>query len=183
MLLFISELEVPYQELSILEKMYLESRQDPTKEESQYEVVWLPVVDGSTPWNEEKDRHFETQKALMTWYSVFHPSLLETAAIKYIKEVWGFNKKPMLVALDPLGRVVNPNAIHMIYIWGPTVAFPFSKSREEGLWKEVTWGIELLAAAIHPMIVDWVCSSFQWVSTIFCYTIFENTTSNPLIQS
>lgn len=155
-LLFISELEVPYQELSILEKMYLESRQDPTKEESQYEVVWLPVVDGSTPWNEEKDRHFETQKALMTWYSVFHPSLLETAAIKYIKEVWGFNKRPMLVALDPMGRVVNPNAIHMIYIWGPTVAFPFSKSREEGLWKEVTWGIELLAAAIHPMIVDWI---------------------------
>lgn len=157
LLLYISELEVPNQ-VSIVENMYIERRQNPTREESQYEVVWLPVVDESTLWNEEKDKDFETQKASMTCYSVFHPSLLETAAIKYIKEVWGFNKKPMLVALDPVGRVVNPNAIHMIIIWGPTIAFPFSKSREEGLWKEVTWGIELLAAPSHPMITDWVRS-------------------------
>ena len=161
MLLLISELEVPDQELSIVENMYQESRQNPTREESQYEVVWIPVVDGSTQWNEKEDRHFETQKAQMKWYSVFHPSLLETAAIKYIKKVWGLNKKPMLVALDPLGRVVNNNAIHMINIWGPTIAFPFHKSREEGLWKEVSWGFELLAAPIHPPIIDWVCSLFQ----------------------
>ena len=66
MLLLITELEVLDQELSIVEKMYLESRQNPTKEESQYEVVWIPVVNGSTQWNEGKDRHFETIKAQMT---------------------------------------------------------------------------------------------------------------------
>lgn len=92
---------------------------------------------------------------MMPWYSVFHPSLLDPAVVRYIKEVWHFNKKPLLVVLDPQGKVVNPNAIHMIWIWGST-AFPFTSNREESLWKEETWRIELLADAIDANIPDWV---------------------------
>ncbi|KAJ9708743.1 hypothetical protein PVL29_000655 [Vitis rotundifolia] len=154
-LLFISELEVPNEELFILDQMFQESRQDPTRPESQYEVVWMPVVDRSTPWTEEKNRQFEALKAMMPWYSVDHPSSIDLAVIKYIKEMWGFNKKPLLVVLDPQGRVVNNNAIHMMWIWG-SVAFPFTSLREEGLWKGETWRMELLADTIDPIIHNWI---------------------------
>ncbi|KAL6351613.1 hypothetical protein AAG906_040967 [Vitis piasezkii] len=154
-LLFISELEVPHEELFILDQMYQESRQDPTRPESQYEVVWMPMVDRSTPWTEEKNRQFETLKSMMPWHSVDHPSSIDLAVIKYIKEMWGFNKKPLLVVLDPQGRVVNNNAIHMMWIWG-SLAFPFTSLREEGLWKGETWRMELLADTIDPIIHNWI---------------------------
>ncbi|GMH01541.1 hypothetical protein Nepgr_003380 [Nepenthes gracilis] len=152
-LLLISDLELSHEELSILDQMYQESRQYPTRAESQYEVVWLPV--DSTPWNETKQKQFEYLQSMMLWYSVPHPSLLDRAVIRYIKEVWHFNQKPLLVVLDTLGRVVNPNAIHMMWIWG-SQAFPFTSAREEALWKEETWRIELLADTIEPLIFTWI---------------------------
>ncbi|OAY34434.1 protein SIEVE ELEMENT OCCLUSION B isoform X2 [Manihot esculenta] len=154
-LLYISDLELSLEELSMLNQMYTEARQQPTRTESQYEVVWLPVVDRSTPWNEVKQKQFESLQSMMPWYTVYHPSLLDPAVIRYIKEVWRFNKKPLLVVLDPQGRVVNPNAIHMMWIWG-SIAFPFTSHREEALWKEETWRIELLADAIDANIPDWI---------------------------
>ncbi|XP_058195108.1 protein SIEVE ELEMENT OCCLUSION B-like [Rhododendron vialii] len=155
-LLFISELDLDHnQELFILDQMYSESRQNPSRPESQYEIVWLPVVDRSTPWSEVKQKQFESVQAQMAWYSVYHPSLLDPSVIKYIKEIWHFNKKPLLVALDPQGRVVNTNAIHMMWIWG-YLAFPFTTVREDGLWKDESWRIELLADSIEPLIFNWI---------------------------
>ncbi|KAJ9176285.1 hypothetical protein P3X46_011617 [Hevea brasiliensis] len=154
-LLYISDLELPHEELAMLEQMYTESRDQPTRTESQYEVVWLPVVDRSTQWNDAKQSQFDSLRSAMPWYSVYHPSQIDPAVIRYIKEVWHFNKKPMLVVLDPQGKVVNPNAIHMMWIWG-SIAFPFTSSREEALWKEETWRIELLADAIDANIVGWI---------------------------
>ncbi|GAB4829294.1 hypothetical protein Ancab_018962 [Ancistrocladus abbreviatus] len=154
-LLLISDLDLSHEELSILYQMYQESRQHPTREESQHEVVWLPIVDRSTPWNESKQKQFEYLQSMMMWYSVHHPSLLDRAVIRYIKQVWHFNKKPLLVVLDTQGRVVNPNAIHMMWIWG-SEAFPFTSTREEALWKDETWRIELLADNIEPLIFNWI---------------------------
>ncbi|KDP26703.1 hypothetical protein JCGZ_17861 [Jatropha curcas] len=154
-LLYISDLELPREELEMLEQMYTEARQHPSRTESQYEVVWLPVVDRSSPWDDVKQKQFETLQTMMPWYSVYHPSLLDPAVIRYIKEVWRFNKKPLLVVLDPQGKVVNPNAIHMMWIWG-SIAFPFTSLREEALWKEESWRIELLADAIDANILAWI---------------------------
>lgn len=154
-LLLVSDLDLSHEELSILDQMYQESRQHPTRMESQYEVVWLPVVDVSTPWTEQRQQQFEALQAMMPWYTVYHPSLLDPAVIRYIKEVWHFNKKPLLVVLDPQGRVANPNALHMMWIWG-SMAFPFTSAREEALWREETWRIELLADAIEPMLFQWM---------------------------
>ncbi|KAI8528097.1 hypothetical protein RHMOL_Rhmol12G0124900 [Rhododendron molle] len=91
-LLFISDLDLSRdQELSILDHIYTESRQHPSRPESQYEILWLPVVDRSTPWNEAKQEQFESIQAMMAWYSVYHsvhdPSLLDPSVIKYIKEI------------------------------------------------------------------------------------------------
>ncbi|XP_050205524.1 protein SIEVE ELEMENT OCCLUSION B-like [Mercurialis annua] len=153
-LLYISDLDLPHEELSMLEQMYTEARQHPARTESQYEVVWLPVVDRSSAWNDVKQSQFDALQSLMPWYSVYHPSLLDPAVIRYIKEVWKFNKKPLLVVLDHQ-KVVNQNAIHMMWIWG-SAAFPFTSFREEALWKEESWRIDLLADAIDPNIPLWI---------------------------
>ncbi|KAL7171618.1 hypothetical protein ACSBR2_036307 [Camellia fascicularis] len=82
----------------------------------------------TTPWDEVEQRKFKSIQASMPWFSVHHPSLLDPTAIKYIKEVWFFNKKPLLVVLDPHRKVVNANAIHMCWIWG-NMAFPCTTLR------------------------------------------------------
>ncbi|EEF47605.1 conserved hypothetical protein [Ricinus communis] len=154
-LLYISDLDLPHEELSMLEQMYSEARQNPARTESHYEVVWLPVVERSTAWNDAKQKQFENLQSVMPWYTVYHPSLLDPAVIRYIKEFWKFNKKPLLVVLDPQGKVVNPNAIHMMWIWG-SAAFPFTSVREEALWRAENWKIDLLADTIDPIIHSWI---------------------------
>lgn len=152
-LLFISDLELSREELSMLEQIFADARQQPSRAESQYEVVWLPVVD--RPWNETKKKQFEGLQTQMPWFSVHDPSQLDPAVIRYIKEVWRFNKKALLVVLDPQGRVVNPNAIHMMWIWG-SLAFPFTSAKEEAIWKDESWRIELLADSIEPLLFNWI---------------------------
>ncbi|KAI3970386.1 hypothetical protein MKX01_024033 [Papaver californicum] len=154
-LLLISDYEIPHEELSILEQMYRESRHKPIRIEGQYEVVWIPIMDKLTPWTEAKEGEFEAMRSLMPWFTVHHPSVIHQAVIRYIKEVWHFSKKPILVVLDPHGRVVCPNALHMMWIWG-SLAFPFTSSREDALWKEETWRLELLMDGIDPIILNWI---------------------------
>ncbi|KAK8529348.1 hypothetical protein V6N12_060131 [Hibiscus sabdariffa] len=152
-MLLISDLEIPDKEVLILEQIYNDSRGQ-TRVESQYDVIWIPIVDRSTPFDDTKRKQFESIQATMPWYSVVHPSMIQPAVIRYIKEVWGFSKKPLLVVLDPQGKVVNHNAMHMMFIWG-SLAYPFTKLREEALWKDETWRIELLADSIDPNIINW----------------------------
>ncbi|GLU03178.1 hypothetical protein SLE2022_203930 [Rubroshorea leprosula] len=154
-MLLISDLDVLHEELLILDQIYQEARQHPNRQESQYEVVWMPVVDRKAPWDEKKQKQFENLQGLMPWFSVHHHSVIDPAVIRYIKEVWRFNKRPMLVVLDPQGKVVNTNAIHMIWIWG-SPAYPFTSTREETLWKEESWKMELLADNIEPAIFNWI---------------------------
>ncbi|KAL5793288.1 hypothetical protein ACOSP7_001882 [Xanthoceras sorbifolium] len=155
-LLLISDLDISQEELSILEQIYNEARQQHgTRHESLYEVVWLPILDPAIPWTETKQQQFENLQTSMPWYTVHHPSLIDRAVIKFTKEVWHFQKKPILVVLDPHGRVVCPNALHMMWIWG-SMAFPFTTAKEEALWREETWRIELLVDSIDPVILNWM---------------------------
>ncbi|RWR74386.1 Sieve element occlusion [Cinnamomum micranthum f. kanehirae] len=83
--------------------------------------------------------------------------------INYIKNDWHFEKKPLLVAFDAHGKVVNSNAYHMIMIWG-SAAYPFHVQREETLWKETKWSLEFLIGGV-------ISESQKWVKerTIFLY--------------
>lgn len=143
------------EEPTTLERIYKEVSQTPIKQESQYEVVWLPILDPDFPWTETRQKQFENLQATMPWYSVHHPSLIEQAVIKFIKVVWNFRKKPMLVVIDPQGRLANTNALHMLWIWG-SMAFPFTSTWEDALWKKETWRLELLVNDIDPTILNWV---------------------------
>ncbi|KAF9609129.1 hypothetical protein IFM89_013383 [Coptis chinensis] len=154
-LLLISDLEISQEEIAILEQLYNEARHFSQPQKNLYEVVWLPVVDRSTPWSVEKQKQFETLQFMMPWHSLHHPSLLEPTALHYMKKNWNFAKKPIVVVLDQQGRVANPNALHMMWIWG-SVAFPFTSMREDVLWKEETWRLELLIDGIDPLTLSWL---------------------------
>ncbi|ERN10512.1 hypothetical protein AMTR_s00166p00027970 [Amborella trichopoda] len=143
----LSDLEIAHDEVQVLMNIYKDT--DRSKLERPYEVVWVPIVDRTAPWNEANENTFNRLAAEMPWYSLHHPSLLEPVVWRYIKEAWHFEKNPSLVVLDNQGRVVCPNALHMILIWGAT-AYPFSSTREESLWKEETWRLEFLVMILIP---------------------------------
>ncbi|KAG9446472.1 hypothetical protein H6P81_012600 [Aristolochia fimbriata] len=153
-MLLISDLDISNEEVYVLAQIYNDTAEHGGKMERHYEVVWLPVADRGQ-WTEAKEEAFNRNVAVMPWYSLAHPSLLDRAVIKYIREMWHFEKRPLLVVLDPQGKVVCPNAFHMMWIWG-SLAYPFSSLREENLWKEETWRLELLVDEIDPMILSWM---------------------------
>ncbi|PPS11279.1 hypothetical protein GOBAR_AA09369 [Gossypium barbadense] len=80
---------------------------------------------------------------------------IKKPVIRFIQVVWHFRTKPILVVLDPQGKVVSPNVIHMMWIWGNT-AFPFTSLREEALWREETWRLDLLVDGIDPTVLNWI---------------------------
>jgi hypothetical protein len=93
--------------------------------------------------------------------------------IKYIKEVWNYTKRAILVALDPQGRLSSQNALHMIWIWG-NLAFPFTSEKEESLWKQEIWSLELLVDGIDPALLDWVrYSHIPFLSSYFTVSYFK----------
>nr|GMD63509.1 protein SIEVE ELEMENT OCCLUSION B-like [Ipomoea batatas] len=83
-LLLLSDLDVSHEELLVLSHIYMESRARP---ELQYEIVWLPIIErAAVEWNEEREEKFKELQAMMPWYTLHHPSLLEPAVIKFFKE-------------------------------------------------------------------------------------------------
>lgn len=167
-ILFISDLDLKNDELMVLSHIYNDTQHE--KSERNYEIVWVPVVDKPTPWTDAKESSFHRLASSMPWYSLSHPTLLEPAVFRYIKEVWLFVKKPLLVVLDAQGRLVCSNALHMMWIWG-SVAFPFTSLREETLWKEVTWKLEFLVDDVDPRIHQWVCI---YLTLYFSFSFFFN---------
>lgn len=108
-------------------------------------------------WTDAMQKRFEEIRSTMPWYSVYHPSIIDQAVVRFVKERWHLRNKPILVVLDPQGRELSPNALHMMWIWG-TTAFPFTSAREEALWREETWRLELLVSGMDPTIYN------NWVS-------------------
>lgn len=150
-LLLISDLNISLDELSILEQIYNDSKIHA------YEILWLPIVDRSVvEWNDGMQVQFERLRGTMPWYAVQHPSKITNAFLKFARKQWNFRSKPVLVVLDPRGKVLSPNAMHMMWIWGSS-AFPFTTEREEMLWRDEVWRLELLVDGIDQTVLDWVC--------------------------
>lgn len=154
-LLLISDAEISDDELLILGQIYRDSKK--RQDYFQYEIVWLPVLlaEATSSKDEHNVNKFEHEMSRMPWYVVHDPSLLEPAVRRYVKEVWHFSRKPMLVALDPQGQMVSPNAIHMVWIWG-NMAYPFTQKREMDLWNHQEWGVKLVVNGIDQTVLDWV---------------------------
>lgn len=166
MLLLISDLQLSHEEIEVLAVLYTDSK---ATHNIEYEVVWLPVVNNSKPWTEEDKNKFNELQKFMPWHTLVDPSLLDPAVVKYIKEVWHFSKKAILVVLDVQGKEVSRNALHMMWIWGNS-AYPFSDLEEESLWKKESWKLKLLVDDIDTTILQWV-SPF---SLFFCIYMMLN---------
>ncbi|WJX33148.1 hypothetical protein P8452_21386 [Trifolium repens] len=182
-LLLISDLDISLEEIMILDNLYKDAR---SRGETHYEMVWIPVVDKAT-WNEVNKQKFEYLQSSMPWHSVRDPFIIEPSVIKYIKEVWNYTKRAILVALDPQGRLSSQNALHMIWIWG-NLAFPFTSEKEESLWKQEIWSLELLVDGIDPALLDWmtegkiIClyggEDLEWIETFTKTAMSVARTSN-----
>ncbi|XP_020410617.1 protein SIEVE ELEMENT OCCLUSION B [Prunus persica] len=122
-LLFISSLEISEDYIARLRPIY-----DFTKDKNEYKIVWIPIVE---KWTKDLQHKFETLRAKMPWYTVGQAGA-HIAGIKYIKEDWNFNGKPMLVVLNTMSQLQHFNALRMIWIWG-CQAFPFTQEKEEQL--------------------------------------------------
>ncbi|PWA42242.1 sieve element occlusion [Artemisia annua] len=127
-LLLISDLDISDAKVRFLTNIYRKKQPN-----HQYEVVWVPVVDGPETGNDSHQQKLELLRSKMEW--LVPSNLLQPAVIRYLKQVWHFEKKPILVVLDPQGRVTSPNALHMIWIW-ENKAYPFTSIIERDLWEK-----------------------------------------------
>lgn len=148
-LLLISDLDLPLEEIEVLENVYM------MRHDIQYEIVWIPIVDRLTGWSEQHQNKFAELQSKMPWYTVTSPLVIRPPVIRYIKEFWKFDKKSIIVALDKQGKVSSKNAFHMVWIWG-NLAFPFADEKEEALWRAENWRLELLVDGIDPDVLEWV---------------------------
>ncbi|XP_050214001.2 protein SIEVE ELEMENT OCCLUSION B-like [Mercurialis annua] len=154
-LLLISNLNISEDELTILKLIFNESNIITTRQEHQYEVVWIPIIENHSLGGDEMETQFRRLINKMPWYSIQYPHLIEKVAVKLIQEVWHFKNNTILVALDPQGRVVSPYALHLLWIWGSN-AFPFTRFNQESLWKAETWRLELLVDGVDASILRWI---------------------------
>ncbi|CAL2225014.1 unnamed protein product [Prunus armeniaca] len=90
-LLLLSDLDISDKYISLLTSIY-----DFTKKNDDYKIVWIPIVE---EWTLELQEKFETLRGKMSWYMVAKTSA-PIAGIKYVKEDWEFDGKPMLVDGD-----------------------------------------------------------------------------------
>ncbi|CAJ1786153.1 unnamed protein product [Sphenostylis stenocarpa] len=151
-MLIISGLELTPVEIRFLNLAYKLFKGGPRRAPGTYEWVWIPIVDLDSDWTEQKQKMFESVKERMNWYSVYDHSWIGKPVITFIQREWKYKNRPIIVVLDPQGEVTCLNALYMLTIWG-SLAYPFTSSREEALWKEETLKLNLLISGLE--FTDW----------------------------
>ncbi|PQP94116.1 protein SIEVE ELEMENT OCCLUSION B [Prunus yedoensis var. nudiflora] len=145
-LLFISSLEISEDYIARLKPIY-----DFIKDNNEYKIFWIPIVE---KWTKDLEHKFKNLRAKMPWYTVGRAGA-HIAGIKEIKEDWNFNGKPMLVVLNTKSQLQHFNALRMIWIWG-CQAFPFTQEKEEQLLLSLqdTW-FSALMDGINTKLFKW----------------------------
>ena len=123
--LLISTLDITEEEISVLRPVH-----DAIKTDEQYKIIWILIVE---EWSDHLRRKFEALKAKMPRYVVQQFGSIE--GYKYIKEKWHFKTRPMVVVLNPQGKVQHTNAFRLIQAYGMK-AFPFTTLDQERIDKE-----------------------------------------------
>ncbi|KAF3456883.1 hypothetical protein FNV43_RR01537 [Rhamnella rubrinervis] len=143
-LLFISSLDISDDDINVLKPIY-----EATKKDNQYSIVWIPIVE---QWTDELKKKFDILRVKMPWYVVQYFSPI--VGIRFIKEEWYFKGKPSVVVMNPQGKVENPNALHVIRLWG-IKAFPFNKTKIDIISKGTNW-IAPVVSNVDPTITTWI---------------------------
>ncbi|XP_059446688.1 protein SIEVE ELEMENT OCCLUSION B-like [Corylus avellana] len=145
-LLFFSDLNISSVDdmISILKPIDDEIR----KKDYHYKILWIPIVE---QWSDDERKKFDTLQPKMSWYIMKYFSG-PVRGIRFIEKKWEFNNSPILVVMNPQGKVEHQNALHMIQVWGMR-AFPFTEAEEEKLAKDSNW-IGDIMAEIQPSLHD-----------------------------
>ncbi|XP_058102047.1 protein SIEVE ELEMENT OCCLUSION C-like isoform X2 [Magnolia sinica] len=150
-LLLLSKIDISIAQVLLLQQTYDHPHR---KSEKSYEIVWIPFQ-SSVSWNHLEVKAFNQVANTVPWYSICRPWLLSSAVLNYMKEEWNYEDEPLIVVLDQQGRIICPNAMDMVIIWGGD-AYPFSTSREKQLWGEARWTLELIMGDIDPLMSMWI---------------------------
>ncbi|KAL4357258.1 hypothetical protein HN51_028565 [Arachis hypogaea] len=145
--LFISGLDNIEDEIWSLKAIYNSISND--KDKKDYKILWVPVVEN---WTNEAKEKYEHLKSLMPWYVVQYFSLIK--GYKPLQEEWNYTGKPIVVAVDARGKIINKNALHLIFVWGIS-AFPFRIEDEERVSQHWNW-LWIEAFKINADIQKWV---------------------------
>ncbi|MED6158359.1 hypothetical protein PIB30_032114 [Stylosanthes scabra] len=129
--LFISGLDNIEDEITSLKPIHDSITKD--KDRKDYKILWVPVVEN---WTNEAKEKFERLKSLIPWYVVQYLSPIK--GYKPLTEEWGYNGKPIVVATNARGEVINKNALHLILVWGIS-AFPFRPEDEVRVSQNGNW--------------------------------------------
>ncbi|GAU47934.1 hypothetical protein TSUD_14040 [Trifolium subterraneum] len=136
-LVFISGLDSIRNEVRLLNSIYDGLQHDPSElkgyRKEDFKILWIPIVD---EWTLLHKAEFDNLKLEMPWYVVEYFKPL--AGIRLIREDLNYKNKPIVPVLNPQGRVVNYNAMHMIFVWGID-AFPFRPTYDESLTQKWNW--------------------------------------------
>lgn len=155
-LLFISGLDSIRDEIRLLQSIYEGLQEDPKEvkgyRKEDFRILWVPVVED---WNLLHKAEYDNLKLEMPWYVVeyFYP----LAGIRLIREDLNYKNKPIIPVLNPQGRVVNYNAMHMIFVWGID-AFPFRPSDDDVLTQKWNWFWAEMKK-VNPKLQDLVSAS------------------------
>uniref|UniRef100_A0A7N0RBI4 Sieve element occlusion C-terminal domain-containing protein n=1 Tax=Kalanchoe fedtschenkoi TaxID=63787 RepID=A0A7N0RBI4_KALFE len=156
LLLIISRLDIPLDEILFLKDTYVELK---TSVKQECEFIWVPIHDG--PWTTSLEERYTKVSQMMPWYTVEHPTFITEETKKFVRDVWKFYRKPIIVVLDWRGRVKYPNAIHLMYTWGAK-AFPFTRVRERALWMTEATRLGSLVLSFDPDLSS-MLEAQKWV--------------------
>ncbi|KAL6292148.1 hypothetical protein ACE6H2_000290 [Prunus campanulata] len=113
-------------------------------ENNKCKIVWIPIVEDWTEYGREEQ--FMEWRSKMPWYAVQY---LSPATIKYIKEEWYFQNKPLSVLMNPHGDVENLNALNWIQIHGINF-FAFRNINPK------TWIAPVVQEIMTPTLDTWM---------------------------
>ena len=144
--LFISGQHISKDDISILKPIF-----NKIGDWDQHKILWISVEE---QWTEEMERKFEisSSKIYIARYS------LTKASRKFIKKKWHFMVEPLIVVLNPQGKMECKNAIHMMRVCEVDYfPLPFTIATEETLLEERGW----IGLAASQDIKTWVKSSLS----------------------
>ncbi|KAL0351421.1 UNVERIFIED_CONTAM: protein SIEVE ELEMENT OCCLUSION B [Sesamum calycinum] len=127
-------------DLSVLSQIYMEAKAY-SGIRNDFELVWMPIVDSLQIQTEVTKKQLEICQEYVPWKS---------ANSCGNGSLWK--------------RIESQCSLHMMWIWG-TIGFPFTKTREQELWQEETWSLELLVNGIDTNLIQWKISNHHLSSS------------------
>ncbi|KAL3839967.1 hypothetical protein ACJIZ3_024558 [Penstemon smallii] len=115
------------------------------------EIVWIPILEGGS---ETKDIIMSGRLDERGWLSVSSLELIDQRVIRFVREKFQYEKSPILVAMDDQGKVVNPNALHIMIV-SPFYWYPYTTMDEKTYWQWIKGSLIL-----YRLMPSWDFSTY-----------------------